>query len=369
MRSATSKGPCERGEKLDKRPPVQQIAERRLSSGNVYAASSPEQQDTMKIRYAYMLCAVLVAIPLAAGADEIYKVRKGDNLSRIAKRFHVKAERIMEANGLDSDLLKPGKRLSIPTGSAKAAVSRKPEPAVDNNAAAGAIAPETCLHTVEPGETLSSIADMYGMSVKGLKALNHIRRPRKLRAGARILVNRPDMEPAVALPSPDPAAEARLALELKELAASPSVKEAGNPTEPGKRTAVGAIKEKLIRIAQKMLDIPYRFGGSSFLGIDCSGFVQKVYGLLDVMLPRTAREQFSHGEVIEKENLSAGDLVFFRTYAKYPSHVGIYLGNNEFIHASSKDRRVKIDSLDAPYYYKRFLGARRLPLDGQANEI
>ena len=318
-------------------------------------------------RFLFTCTFLLIAIPLAAGADEIYKVRKGDNLSRIAKRFHVKAGRIMEANGLESDLLKPGDMLSIPTGVAQAAASRAPEsrpagvveegasgvetPAVDKKAAAGANAPEVDLHTVEPGETLTSIAGMYGMSVKELKALNRIRRPRKLRAGAQILVHQPAPEPAVALTYADPSTDAR------------------NPVEPGKGTGVGAIKEKLIRIAQKMLDIPYRFGGSSFLGIDCSGYVQKVFGLLDVVLPRTAREQFSHGEKVEKEDLSVGDLVFFRTYAKYPSHVGIYLGNNEFIHASSKDRRVKIDSLDAPYYYKRFVGARRVPLEDSPEEI
>ena len=120
------------------------------------------------------------------------------------------------------------------------------------------------------------------------------------------------------------------------------------------------VKDRLILFAKKMLNIPYRFGGSTFMGIDCSGYVQKVFGLLDVSLPRTAREQFHMGESVSKEELSMGDLVFFRTYASFPSHVGIYLGNNLFIHASSKNRKVSIDSLDAPYYFKRFIGAKRV---------
>jgi len=66
------------------------------------------------------------------------------------------------------------------------------------------------------------------------------------------------------------------------------------------------------------------------------------------------------GESVSKEELSMGDLVFFRTYASFPSHVGIYMGNNLFIHASSKNRKVSIDSLDAPYYFKRFIGAKRV---------
>jgi cell wall-associated NlpC family hydrolase len=138
-------------------------------------------------------------------------------------------------------------------------------------------------------------------------------------------------------------------------------------TSPSGGGAAG-IKEKLVKIAHAMLDIPYRFGGTSLLGIDCSGYVQKVFGLLDIILPRTAREQFRHGKVIGKEDLSIGDLVFFRTYAKFPSHVGIYLGDNRFIHASSTDRKVTIDRLDAPYYLKRFIGAKRLDLD-EADEI
>jgi peptidoglycan DL-endopeptidase LytE len=109
-----------------------------------------------------------------------------------------------------------------------------------------------------------------------------------------------------------------------------------------------------------MLNIPYKFGGSGFFGIDCSAYVQKVFGLLNIPLPRTAREQFGFGESILKEELSIGDLVFFRTYASFPSHVGIYLGNNLFIHASSRDRKVTIDSLETPYYSARFIGGRRL---------
>ena len=115
-----------------------------------------------------------------------------------------------------------------------------------------------------------------------------------------------------------------------------------------------------------MLDIPYKFGGSTTLGIDCSAYVKKAYGLLDIELPRTAREQFKTGEAVEKEQLSAGDLVFFKTYASFPSHVGIYIGNNLFIHASSMAKKVTIDNLDAPYYMKRFIGAKRLLGEGES---
>jgi cell wall-associated NlpC family hydrolase len=328
----------------------------------------------MRIRHALFLCAILtVALPLAGGAEDLYTVRKGDSLSRIARWHDVKAEALMEANGLASDRLKPGMRIVIPPrqGDSESMPAGRSQP------------PETRHHTVEKGETLSSIAELYGMSVRELKALNHIRRPRRLRAGAQILVNKPSASglretktasPATEAAAPAPPAtvtpDSRLARELKELADTPVVKEVRElSTPPAGGSGTAGIKEKLIEIAHTMLDIPYRFGGSSLLGIDCSGYVQKVFGLLDIVLPRTAREQFRLGKLVGKEDLSIGDLVFFRTYAKFPSHVGIYLGDNRFIHASSTDRKVKIDSLDAPYYIKRFVGARRLPLDEPADEI
>jgi len=124
-----------------------------------------------------------------------------------------------------------------------------------------------------------------------------------------------------------------------------------------------SVREKLTLFAKKLINIPYKFGGNSILGIDCSAYVKKVYGLLGIDLPRTAREQFNEGETIEKEELSIGDLVFFRTYASFPSHVGIYLGNDLFIHASEKGKKVKVDSLEAPYFVKRFIGAKRLLSD------
>jgi cell wall-associated NlpC family hydrolase len=109
-----------------------------------------------------------------------------------------------------------------------------------------------------------------------------------------------------------------------------------------------------------MLEVPYRFGGTTLWGLDCSGFVQKAFAFLNLDLPRSAREQFREGAKVAKADLSPGDLVFFRTYAKYPSHVGIYLGDNRFVHASSRERKVTVDSLDTPYYVKRYVGAKRL---------
>jgi cell wall-associated NlpC family hydrolase len=135
---------------------------------------------------------------------------------------------------------------------------------------------------------------------------------------------------------------------------------AAAPDAPEARKADESIKDRLLRVAQRMLAVPYRFGGTTLWGLDCSGFVQKTFAFLNLDLPRSAREQFREGAKVAKADLSPGDLVFFRTYAEYPSHVGIYLGDNRFVHASSRERKVTVESLDTPYYVKRYIGAKRL---------
>ena len=108
------------------------------------------------------------------------------------------------------------------------------------------------------------------------------------------------------------------------------------------------------------LRTPYRFGGESADGIDCSSFVQKVFREHQVNLPRTAREQSKVGSEVAQGDLRKGDLVFFHTYADYPSHVGIYLGDGKMIHASSGKGEVTVSDLNSDYYRSRYLGAKRV---------
>jgi hypothetical protein len=112
--------------------------------------------------------------------------------------------------------------------------------------------------------------------------------------------------------------------------------------------------------ASRYLGTPYRFGGEGRDGIDCSSFVQQVYQERGVGLPRTAREQIQVGRDVAKGDLQKGDLVFFQTYASYPSHVGIYLGDGKMIHASSEKGEVTVSDMNSDYYLSRYLGARRV---------
>lgn len=117
---------------------------------------------------------------------------------------------------------------------------------------------------------------------------------------------------------------------------------------------------KILNTALSYRGVKYRFGGASPSGFDCSGFVMYVFDKHGVKLPRTADKQYEVGKPIKgKNDLKPGDLVFFETYEKGASHVGIYQGNGQFVHASSS-RGVTVSGLSESYYAKRYLGARRI---------
>ena len=105
---------------------------------------------------------------------------------------------------------------------------------------------------------------------------------------------------------------------------------------------------------------PYRNGGSDPRGFDCSGFVYYVFERHGYRLPRMVGELYRTGRRVNRKGVSAGDLVFFRTVTRGPSHVGIAVSRNEFIHAPSSRGVVRIERLGSEYWSRRFLGARRL---------
>lgn len=134
------------------------------------------------------------------------------------------------------------------------------------------------------------------------------------------------------------------------------------PVKPAPIPAVKAAPTKgdaVVTTARKYLGVPYRFGGQTPSGFDCSGFVMYVYNQHGLKLPRTADKQFAVGSVIGERDRKPGDLVFFTTYEKGPSHCGIYVGDGKFIHASSS-KGVTISALSDSYWKIRYLGARRL---------
>jgi cell wall-associated NlpC family hydrolase len=178
-------------------------------------------------------------------------------------------------------------------------------------------------HRVARGETLWRIARRYGTDVATLKRLNDLKSD-ALAVGQELWV-----PPAPAAAAPKPAAP-----------------------------APGVSSTRLERVASAYLGAPYRWGATGPAAFDCSGYVGRVYGELGVSLPRSTRELWNRLE--PTADLQPGDLVFFSFGGRGVDHVGIYLGDDRFIHANSVKNRVMIERLSEPWYRKVYLGARRV---------
>ncbi len=130
--------------------------------------------------------------------------------------------------------------------------------------------------------------------------------------------------------------------------------------------SVGERTSDLVNTAIGFLGVPYRFGGNSAeSGFDCSGFVRSVFkDALGFVLPRSSVEQANSTQRIEKDELKAGDLVFFNTMKRAFSHVGVYLGDGKFIHSPRAGGQVRVEDMRIPYWNVRFDGARRVQISG-----
>ena len=122
---------------------------------------------------------------------------------------------------------------------------------------------------------------------------------------------------------------------------------------------------RIVNIATQYKGTPYREGGTTPYGFDCSGFTSYVFKKAGITIPRTTGLQYDSGSRVAKSDLMKGDLIFFMRWPLAgmilpPNHVGIYVGDGQFIHASSKGAAVRYDSLNNPYWKSRYKGARDL---------
>ncbi|WPM32783.1 C40 family peptidase [Hydrogenobacter sp. T-2] len=122
---------------------------------------------------------------------------------------------------------------------------------------------------------------------------------------------------------------------------------------------VFANSDNIVLTALTYMERPYQFGANDLYRMDCSAFVQRVFEVNGIRLPRSTAEQSRVGVQVGLEDLKPGDLLFFTTYRPGPSHVGIYIGNGRFVHASEKNG-ITINRIDEPYWSRRFLFARRM---------
>jgi peptidoglycan DL-endopeptidase LytE len=280
-----------------------------------------------------------------------YKVQNGDTLYSISKKFGVSVSAIKNANHLQKARIKPNQILNISSKKISSKHSAK-------------VQSKPIYYTVKRGDTLSRIAQKTHQPMKQIMALNHINN-KSLRVGQKLILAKSkavseDEDISVSeTAEEDDAAPDMINENDQEKTIDVSNDEPERKGELLGRWSSPDEVQLFVKVATGFIGAPYRFGGSSLKGIDCSSFVQKIYRIFDITLPRNAREQSKVGINISRENLTQGDLVFFHTKRSL-GHVGIYIGNNEFVHASSRSKGVRIDSLDTPYYQKRFQRAVRV---------
>lgn len=242
----------------------------------------------------------LYVSPPVANSTFNYTVKAGDTLFLIAKNFNTTVTELKTMNQLTSDMLIIGQVLKVP------ATTKVETQSV------------TKTYTVQPGDTLFKIASNYNMTVTQLKSSNSL-------SSDTIYVGQVLQIPSVEIKSP--------------------------PTQ----TSLNA--DTLIAEAKKYMGVPYVWGGSTPSGFDCSGFLNYVFNQVGVSIPRTVSTIWDAGTSVSSPQ--KGDIVFFTTYAPGPSHAGIYIGNNQFIHAGSSTG-VTISDLNNTYWKPRYLGAKHL---------
>jgi peptidoglycan DL-endopeptidase LytE len=290
---------------------------------------------------------IVFSFPAVLSAGSTHVVEPGESLYTIGRKYRVSSAEISAVNGLGGDLIRPGQRLRIPGGRAKmekSSVQGGPRAAEGRAGASGMVQ----THTVAKGDTLASIAHRYGIGVEALREINGLE-------GSKILPGQ------VFRLSPGEADESRRAAGEAE-ALAPEAREEARVLVQGNGLFTGEKSRELLgRVARSFLGFRYAKGGGSINGMDCSSFVQRVYKVFGIDLPRTAREQFRTGYAVTKSELRLGDLVFFkRPKSREPTHVGIYLGDLKYIHTSLTKQQVVIDKLAGRYADLHFAGARRV---------
>jgi cell wall-associated NlpC family hydrolase len=264
------------------------------------------------------------ATPIIEAGATYYVVQWVIVCGRLPSIWH-QCRKIKELNQLSSDNLQIGLKLCVANASVQAAPAPATQPAaapIENTASP---APTENFYIIQPGDSLNSIAAAFNTSVAMLKRINNLTTD---------VIN--------------PGCVLKLSLE-------------GSEVSRGGSAVNNSITASILNTAMQHLGTPYRYGGSAPGGFDCSGFVKYVYSQNGYNLNRTAASQYSQGTPVSKAELQLGDLVFFCCGSSSIDHVGIYIGNNEFIHSSSpRSGGVIITNLGESYYLNSYAGAARI---------
>ncbi|HKV44625.1 MAG TPA: NlpC/P60 family protein [bacterium] len=215
------------------------------------------------------------------------------------------------------------------------------------------------IYTVRQGDTLWRISHRFSVRPLDLATANHLALTSIIHPGLRLTIPgafTPDRSVSDADPETPRAHAASPQARARQADVLPPAPE--STRSPAPAPALGEPGD-IARMAYQYLGRPYQWSGMGNYGFDCSGLVARVFAALGRLVPHTSFGQYQAGRLIPREKLTPGDLVFFHTYRAGASHVGIYLGEDRFIHASYS-RGVIISSIEEPYFRARYLGARRL---------
>jgi LysM repeat protein len=285
-----------------------------LTSDRIYA------NQTLKVAADEAPIQPAAPAPVSTSGD--YVVKSGDYLGKIAKQYGTSVAALKSLNGLNSDRIYVGQTLKV---AATVTTPATPPPVVTPTAPVEPTG--TSVYTIVSGDTLSKIGLQFNMSVQELKTLNGLNSDR-IYVGQTLNVKA--QAPVVTIPAP----------------VAPAAPPAGD------------FASAFINAANSVMGIPYSWGGSSLNGFDCSGFIYYAVNQAGKKIGRYSAEGY-YNRTFYVDQPQSGDLVFFEnTYKKGISHVGIYLGNNQFIHADEK-KGVSIANLTSPYYTAHFDGFKR----------
>jgi len=282
-----------------------------------------------------------------------HKVKRGETLYRISKNYGVPLKELMKINGLKTTKLKPGQKIKIYQYSKTEIAQEKPLGKSEKS--------NFTLYKVKEGDTLYSISLRFNVPLDELKSFNRIE-DNTIFVGQKLKIPNSSLdEKPFILENPTVYFKEK----PKEVLSQKFSINFLSKSDLNERDE-NLLKKKFLEIAEEYKNYKYKLGGNGDGYLDCSMFVKLVYEELGIELPRTSREQFLVGIDVGKDELIPGDLLFFSRSGDKEriNHVGIYIGNNKFIHFSSSKRGLSIDSLDEPYFSSKFVGAKRI-LNGE----
>lgn len=296
--------------------------------------------------------------------NEKHIVKANETLSRIASLHKIKLQDLINLNNITNpNKLKIGQTLILTTKKTVTTANKVNNTNNANTTTETVTTPkatqvtkvpnpvpnktETDKYVIKAHDTFSLIARTHGISLNALIAANKTLNPNSLKIGQAI--NLPRSTQNVSLASRNEEERARDNTGAEEAVKEEAIQETNND-----------LVTKVISYAKDLLGCKYSYGAVGPKSFDCSGFTMYVFSHFNINLPHQSASQAQKGSKVSRSDLLPGDLVFFKTSGSGISHVGLYIGNGNFIHASNTRGNVKITSLSEAYYNTRYVTARRI---------